>query len=172
MRWLRKEQIADNTSETNSDAAVGNAWQSDFTGSEYCDAGHSIPVGTWSVPFYTPNPARNNGQDIEPVPITPVRQQNWPEMQIQLKNGWGSTSFGKKLAYDDYLRMLTDSATRTRRYLIPNPAGIGPNAVNPGPSPANVNQYIQNTAGSQPTAPGGPGFIASGVKLNGIAYYG
>jgi len=157
--------------ETGSDADVNGAFYGDYTGAMYCDSGHGVSTGTIAQPFYGVNGARNNGSDVEPVPITPVRAQNWPEMQIQLKNGWGSLSFGKKLSYDDYLRLMTDSATKNRTYLIPKPAGIGPSALRPGPAPSNVNQLIQNSAGQQPQSPGGPGMIASGVNFAGRREY-
>jgi hypothetical protein len=129
--------------------------------------GHPIPV----FPGYGTNSARNNGADLEPIPITPVRAQNWPGMQVQLCNGWDKTNYGKKMEYDDYLRMLTDSSTKARSYLLPT-SGLGPSAVNPGPAPGNVQSMIQTTSGSQPNTPGGPGFIASGVNLSGRGYYG
>lgn len=157
--------------ETGSEAS--RDWSSEYSNSQYCEGtGHPVPVQTVATPFYGVNGARNNGADLEPIPITPVRAQNWPEMQIQLKNGWGALSFGKKLTYDDYLRLLTDSATKNRNYLIPHPAGIGPSANNPGPAPSNVNQLIMNTSGKQPSAPGGPGMIASGVSFAGRTYFG
>lgn len=158
--------------ETGSDAEQNDAWAGDYTGAMYCETGHEVPVQTVGRPFYGVNAARNNGADIEPIPITPVRAQNWPEMQIQMHTGWDSLSFGRKLSYDSYLRMLTDSATKQRNYLIPSPSGIGPSAGRPGPAPANVNQLIQNGPGQQPPSPGGPGMIASGVNFSGRTYYG
>jgi hypothetical protein len=158
--------------ETGSDAEYGGSWNGDYTGAQYCDAGHEVPVQTVASAFYGVNAARNNGADIEPIPITPVRQQNWPGMQIQLRNGWGTTSFGRKLSYDNYLRLLTDSATKNRHYLLPNPSGLGPAAQRPGPAPGNVQSMIATTAGAQPQTPGGPGFLASGVDLTGRNYYG
>lgn len=158
--------------ETGSDAESSGAWDGDYTGVPSIDGnyGHPIPTGTVARPFYGVNPARNNAADLEPVPITPVRGQNWPGMQIQLKNGWGQTSFGKRLNYDDYLRLLTDSSTKNRRYLIPSRSGYVQKGG--GPAPSNVSQMVQNTAGAQPNAPGGPGFIAAGVNLSGRTYYG
>lgn len=147
-------------------------WDSDYRGSMYNEAGHSVPVQTVGAPFYQVNPARWNGADIEPIPITPVRGQNWPGMQIQLKNGWGQTSFGHKLSYDDYLRLLTDSATKNRNYLIPNPSGLGPNAQRPGPAPSNVTQLISNSSGRQAPSPGGPGMLGGNVDLSGRTYFG
>lgn len=151
--------------ETGSEAE--QTWDSENTGAGY-DGGHSVPV----FPGYGVNPARANGADIEPIPITPVRGQNWPEMQIQLRNGWETTSMGKKMAYDDYLRLLTDSSTKNRHYLIPKPSGLGPAAGRPGPAPGNVQSMINQGPGAQPSAPGGPGFLASGVNLGGRRYYG
>jgi hypothetical protein len=157
------------THETGSDAETGESWNGDYTGAMY-------PHGTghlnYVFPGYGVNPARNNGADIEPIPITPVRKQNWPEMQIQLKNGWGALSFGRKLSYDDYLRLLTDSATKNRSYLIPQPSSTGRTPVKGGPAPGNVNSMIAMTSGNQPSTPGGPGFVAGNVNLSGRTYYG
>lgn len=158
--------------ETGSDTAYDRADYADYTGSQYEGSGHPVSTGTVSHPFYGTNAARYNGADLEPVPITPVRQQNWPEMQIQLKNGWGALSFGKKLSYDDYLRMMTDSATKTRSYLIPQPSSAGRAGNTPGPAPGNVTQMIQATSGGQPNNPGAPGMIAANVNLTGRRYYG
>lgn len=125
--------------------------------------GHTIPqfVG------YGVNPARNNGADLEPIPITPVRKQNWPEMQVQLLNGWQLTNMGKRITYDDYLRMLSKSEPN-KQYLIPSKSGN----VRTGPAPANVQSMIDTTSGSQPNSPGGPGFMAADLNLSGRRYYG
>jgi hypothetical protein len=155
--------------ETGSDSEVGESWAGDYTGAIYSDnTGHELYV----FKGYGVNEARYNGADVEPIPITPVHGQNWPGMQLQLKNGWGALSFGRKLSYDDYLRLLTDSATKNRNYLIPHPAGIGPAAVNPGPAPGNVNAMIAASSGAQPSTPGGPGFVAANVNLSRRGYYG
>jgi hypothetical protein len=166
-RW----SYADPQKETGSDAEVGKSFDADYTGVMYSDhTGHGLSTGTTAVKFYQTNSARDNGADIEPVPITPVRGQNWPGMQIQLRNGWGSLSFGKRLAYDDYLRLLTDSATKNRHYLIPSPSSTGITPVRGGPSPSNVQKLIAGTSGAQPQSPAGPGFLA--VNLTGRTYYG
>jgi hypothetical protein len=171
MRFRNKR--VDTSHETGSDAEFGESWEGDYTGAMYAgNPGHPVLTFPVSGPFYGVNPARYNGADIEPVPITPVRGQNWPEMQIQLKNGWGSLSFGKKLTYDDYLRLLTDSATKNRSYLIPSPSSIGNAQVKGGPAPGNVNAMIAASSGSQPSTPGGPGFVAQSVNLSGRTYYG
>jgi hypothetical protein len=169
---LRNRWGWQNYHETGSDSP-GYAFSSENTGvPSQADhqEGHAVPAGTVAVPFYGTNPARNNGADLEPIPVTPVRGQNWPGMQIQLKNGWGSLSFGRKLTYDDYLRMQTDSATKARSYLIPSRAGYVQKGA--GPAPANVASMIATTSGAQPNSPGGPGFLAAGVDLSGRQYYG
>lgn len=156
--------------ETGSDAEFGDSFAAEYTGAQD-NGGHPIPAQTVAYPFYIVNPARNNGQDIEPIPITPVRGQNWPEMQIQLNNGWSHTNYGKRISYDDYLRMLTDSSTKSRHNLLPSPSGIG-QANKPGPAPGNVQSMIDTTSGAQPNTPGGPGFMAAGLNLTGRHYYG
>lgn len=163
--FIRQNYTAEAEHETNSEAE--ETWAAEDTGA-MLTGGHSIPVFVG----YGVNAARNNGADIEPIPITPVRQQNWPEMQIQLRNGWETTSMGKKISYDDYLRLMTDSGTKNRNYLIPKPSGLGPSAGKPGPAPSNVANLAQMTAGNQPTAPGGPGMIAGNVNLSGRTYFG
>lgn len=125
--------------------------------------GHGIPVFNG----YGVNPARNNGADLEPIPVTPVRKQNWPEMQVQLRNGWESTNMGKRITYDDYLRLLSKSEP-DKTYLIPSGSGN----IRTGPAPSNVQSMIQTTSGSQPKSPGGPGFLAGDVSLAGRRYYG
>lgn len=165
-RMIRKKRfVRDVQHETGSENE--EHWSGEYAGAMYREEGHGVPVATVAAPFYQVNPARWNGADREPIPITPVRGQNWPEMQVQLKNGWGQTSFGHKLSYDDYLRLLTDSATKNRHYLIPSPSGLGPKALGPGPAPSNVNQLIQNTAGKQAPNPGGPGMLAGNANLSG-----
>lgn len=149
-------------SESGSDAQ--GSWQSDYN--ETPGIGRQIPIFVG----YGVNPARNNGADIEPIPITPVRGQNWPEMQIQLNNGWSKTNYGKRISYDQYLRLLTDSSTKSRRYLIPSRSGNV--QFGGGPAPANVQSMVNTTSGAQPNSPGGPGFIASGVDLSGRRSYG
>lgn len=168
IRAFTRRQNFSTFRERGSDAEWDDQWVAEDVSAEYAEAGHTVP----QFYGYGVNPARNNGADIEPIPITPVRGQNWPEMQIQLKNGVGTLSFGKKLAYDDYLRLLTDSASKQRHYLLPHPSGLGPAAGKPGPAPGNVQSMINTTSGAQPSTPGGPGFLASGVNLSGRNYYG
>ena len=129
------------------------------------DGGHP---GHPIYPFlgYGVNPARAIGADLEPIPITPVKWQNWPEMQIQLLNGWMLTNWGKKISYDDYLKQLASSEDKGRAYLTPNK---GAN-VNIGPSPLNVAAWAQSSAGAQPNNPAAPGQVVGAITNGG--YYG
>lgn len=119
-------------------------------------------------PGYGVNQARNNGADLEPIPISPVRGQNWPEMQVQLNNGWQSTNYGKRLAYDDYLRLLSAENGRAGTRTLP---GQGQQVMR-GPGPYQTQQMAMQTAGSQPQAPGGVGIIGAGVNLSGRTFFG
>lgn len=129
------------------------------------NGGHKLFV----FPGYGVNPARNIGADLEPIPITPVKKQNWPEMQIQLKNGWSDTNWGAKMPGDNYLRLLTSSNERARNYLTPGPRGVALGNQVIGPSPLNVMAMAQRGPGAQPSNPGGPG--DAGGFTNG-GYYG
>jgi hypothetical protein len=128
--------------------------------------GHPI----YPFPGYGVNLARLNAADLEPIPITPVKYQNWPEMQIQLLNGWAGTNWGRKIAYDDYLKQLTTSSEMARSYLAPGRNGVALGNQRIGPSPLNVTQWMQAGPGSQPQAPGGPGQLAG--ALGDRRYYG
>jgi hypothetical protein len=132
----------------------------------YSGPGHELYV----FPGYGVNQARNNAADLEPIPITPVKHQNWPEMQIQLSNGWALTNFGKKLSYDDYLRLLTSSNEMARSYLSPGTKGTALGNQRIGPSPLNVQANAQAGPGSQPSNPGGPGQLVG--SLGNRRYYG
>jgi hypothetical protein len=118
-------------------------------------------------PGYGVNPARLNGADREPVPISPVHGQSWPGMQVQLRNGWGITSFGRRLTYDDYLRMLTaatGNAPGKPRSILP---GQGAQHMQ-GPG---AKQYM-NSLPQANTTKGGVGLLAPGVDLGERRYYG
>lgn len=132
----------------------------------YSGPGHRMYV----FPGYGVNQARNNGADLEPIPITPVKYQNWPEMQIQLANGWGTLNFGHKMSYDDYLRLLTSSNEKGRSYLSPGTKGVAAGNQRIGPSPLNVRANAQSGPGAQPSNPGGPGQLVG--SFNNGGYYG
>jgi hypothetical protein len=122
----------------------------------------------WIFQGYGVNPARNNGADLEPIPITPVKHQNWPEMQIQLDNIVGRLNFGKKMAYDDYLRLLTTSSEKGRHYLSPGVKGTALGNQRIGPSPLNVKANAQSGPGAQPSNPGGPGQLVGSFTNGGF----
>jgi hypothetical protein len=130
----------------------------------YSGDGHPLTV----FPGYGTNQARNNGADLEPVPITPVKHQNWPEMQIQLDNIVGRLNFGKKMSYDDYLRLLTTSNEAARSYLTPGKKGVAGGNVRTGPSPLNVQATAQAGPGAQASNPGGPGQLAGNFTNGGF----
>ena len=132
----------------------------------YSGTGHPLYV----FPGYGVNQTRNNGADLEPIPITPVKYQNWPEMQIQLDNIVGKLNFGKKMAYDDYLRLLTSSNEKGRSYLSPGTKGVAGGNQRIGPSPLNVQANAQSGPGAQPSNPGGPGQMVGSFSNGG--YYG
>lgn len=119
-------------------------------------------------PGYGVNRARYNGADIEPIPISPVRGQQWPGMQIQLSNGWMRTNYGQKLRYDDYLRLLRVENGRAGTRILP---GQG-RQVMQGPGANQTQQMMMATAGSQPRYGQGVGVLADGVDLTGRRYYG
>lgn len=130
------------------------------------DVGHP----TYQFQGYGVNPARYNGADVEPIPITPVRGQNWPGMQVQLSNGWMLTNYGLRMSYDSYLRMLSEKpSVAGRTMLTPGPTQ---KQFKGGMSPANFQQILDNGPGNQPQTGGGPGTLAPNVSLAGRAYYG
>lgn len=145
---------------------IGGHRSPHYTPDPQSGTGHPLYV----FPGYGANSARMNATDIEPIPITPVKHQNWPEMQIQLDNAVGKLNFGRKMSYDDYLRLLTSSSEKARSYLTPGRNGVPAGNVRIGPSPLNVQANAQTGPGAQPSNPGGPGQMA-GAFTNG-GYYG
>lgn len=145
---------------------VGSESKGHYPPDAYSGDGHPLTV----FPGYGVNGARLNAADIEPIPITPVKHQNWPEMQIQLSNGWALTNYGRKMSYDYYLRLLTTSSEKGRSYLAPGNKGVALGNQQIGPSPLNINANIAAAAGSQPSNPGGPGQIMTALGNRG--YYG
>lgn len=118
----------------------------------------TLPSPMSVFPGYGVNHARLNGQDLEPIPVRPVQKQNQGWLP-QLHNGYCKiTTF--KFAGDHYLRMLS------HRQPGQNFKGLPSGNVKIGPSPANVQKFYDQTAGSQPTNPGGPGFVLPGIAGN------
>lgn len=143
-------------------------------GQSGCDCGGGVignPVVIW--PGWVTNDARNNGADINPLPIVPLRYGNWAAMAMQLKNGLELSTFGKNDSYENYLRLnrllySSGSMNTKNARQIENtfhPAG------NVQPSNIQLAQMITAAApGANNT--GGTGQIATGVDLTSRAYYG
>jgi len=138
-----------------------------------CDNNGAIgnPVVVW--PGWVTNDARNNGADINPLPIVPLHYGNWAALQVQLKNGLELSTFGNKDSYTQYLklnRLLYSSATsnsKQARQILPSfhPAG--------NIQPSSVQLASMITAGA-PNADntGGTGQLAPGIDLSARKYYG
>jgi hypothetical protein len=89
-------------------------------------------------------------------------------MQIQLLNGWETTNYGKKMTYDDYLRLL--STKNSQGPVTQLPGGM----PKIGPSPANVQNWFQSGPGNQPNMVSGPATVNSNVDVTSSTrgYYG
>jgi hypothetical protein len=113
-----------------------------------------------------PNPARNNGEDLDHTPRQFRRYVDASgKVQMQIRNGlWNGVGRG-----------IVNLPGIPIAWVLPN----GPFPVIPGqmrgdaggfhtrgPSPYNIQNMMQNTAGSQPDNPGGPGIIA--IAANGM----
>jgi len=130
-----------------------------------CKKGEGHPA--YVFPGYGVNAARANGADLEPIPITPVRHLAWANTQIQLSNGWMRTNMGRLMTYQDYLAMLSSSATGPgHNFTLP---GQGQQVMR-GPGALQVQSYIGRTAGSQPNTGSGVGTVAAGVDLSNRSY--
>lgn len=136
-----------------------------------CNNATGNPVVIW--PGWVTNDARNNGADINPLPIVPLHYGNWAAMSMQLKNGLELSTFGNKDSYNNYLkqnRLLYSSGsmnTKNQKQVEPtfHPAG------NVQPSGIQLAQMVTAGAPGQ-TNLGGTGDIAAGVNLSARAYYG
>lgn len=126
------------------------------------------PVVPW--PGYGVNPARNNGTDIEPLQIVPLRYGNFAAYQTQLFNGLQLSNFGVRTSYQGYLSKIYSSgssSSKGQRQTLPS---VHPAALIQ-PSQVELAQMI--TAGApNETNTGGTGQIAPGVNLSGRGFYG
>lgn len=122
-----------------------------------------------NTPFYpvqsyngmtVPNRARNNGQDIDTTPVMFRRFVNMGYRDVQLHNGLRNRMLsGALITYTPYIwAWIPRIPGQTRD----NVSGM----VKRGPSPYNVQDMMQATAGSQPEHPGGPGQIAGTTLYN------
>lgn len=126
------------------------------------------PVVIW--PGWGVNDARNNGADINPLPVQVLHYGNWTATQVQLKNGLELSNFGRREDYQDFRKLLYSSSSSTSK---------GPRQVLPGfkpsgavqPSNVQLAQMISNGAPNQ-SGLGGTGEIAPGVDLSNRRFYG
>lgn len=131
--------------------------------------GSGHPIVFW--PGWIDNTARRSPQtDVQPLPVQPVHFQAWPANQVQLSNGWQQTNYGKRMSYDDYLRLLSSSNS-------------GPGAPKPLPGQGQQPQggaipsrvQLQNAIALNTPADNGnlgTGILGPGVNLSGRRYYG
>ena len=135
--------------------------------SEYSTERRGHPAVIW--PGWVDNDARYSVQtDINPIPIIPVRFQNWPGDQFQLSNGWQYTNYGQRMSSADYRGQLYSSSS-------------GPGAPKPMPGEGlqpTVNSFVsQKTLQNMFTNPdpdnsNGAGMLNPGVNLGRRTYYG
>jgi hypothetical protein len=108
-----------------------------------------------------PNPARNNGEDIDLTPRQFRRNVNASGLQdVQINNGlFRGIARGGRMRLIDYLYgSLVVIPGQTR-------GDAGGFHVR-GPSSYNIQNMIDSTAGAQPENPGGPGMIAGTHLIN------
>lgn len=118
------------------------------------------PVIIW--PGWVTNDARNNGADVNPIPIVPWRHGNAAATQVQLSNGWQNTSYGKRLSYDSYLRLLYASNSSDQKR-FPGISNTPTSNVQPSSRQlASMNRPSTSTQS-------GAGRIANGVDISGRA---
>lgn len=138
---------------------------------EYNGGNVGHPIVYW--PGWEMNPARYSDQtDIMPLPIQPQHGRAWQMLQPQLSNGWQDTNYGKRMAYDDYLRLLSSSNSGPGN--PPPLPGQGQQPMgSPMPSRIQQQQMISiNTPDLATAQTGGTGMLAPGVNLSGRRYYG
>lgn len=104
-----------------------------------------------------PNPHILYGQDdIETAPTTFNRiGTRWGD--VQLSNGWQNTDYGRRTGYaaKGYLIAVLPSLPGQTRLSGSNPADFPAR----GPAPSQWQFHVNSSAGSQPSYPGGPGYI-------------
>lgn len=108
-----------------------------------------------------PNPNVLYGQaDMENAPTTFARyNMRWGD--VQLNNGWMRTNFGKRFAFRNtgYLNNIVPTIPGQTRL-----SGTTPNSFPMrGPAPSQWQFHVDNGPGSQPSTPGGPGYVMGSV---------
>lgn len=104
-----------------------------------------------------PNPNILYGQDdMENAPTTFARiATRWAD--VQLSNGWQNTNYGKRFTFSNtgYLASVVPVEPGATR-LSGRQQGDFPMR---GPAPSQWDFHVNNGPGSQPSYPGGPGFV-------------
>lgn len=112
-----------------------------------------------------PNPARNNGQDIDRTPIQFRHYVNASGVQdVQISNGLRNGIARGVRAIPGLVAKayLMSSVPRIPGQQRGDVSGFHAR----GPSPLNVQQWLETGPGSQPDNPGGPGKIAGNTLFN------
>lgn len=112
-----------------------------------------------------PNPARNNGEDIDNTPRQFRRYVNASGLQdVQANNGL-YRGVGRGIRYIP--GFLSNGYLYTVAPIIPGQQrGDASGFHKRGPSSYNVQSWMQSGPGSQPANPGGPGMIAGTALVN------
>lgn len=114
-----------------------------------------------------PNPHIVYGQDdMMNAPTTFARYATrWGD--VQLSNGWQNTDYGRRAGYaaKGYLIAVTPTLPGQTRLSANNPADFPAR----GPAPSQWDYHVMSSAGSQPSYPGGPGYIMGSVGHTGSA---
>lgn len=105
------------------------------------------------------NPHVLRGQvDMENTPTTFWKHQAVQGVSdVQLLNGWGTLNFGRRMtqAAARYLSVVNQPIPGQTRLAGTNPSDFPLR----GPAPSQWDYHVASTAGSQPSYPGGPGYI-------------
>jgi hypothetical protein len=113
-----------------------------------------------------PNSARNNGNDLDTTPIRYAYPVNGSDvLELQLKNGLEDGAMQGKntipgipsgwMAFNTLVTMFRPG----QRTSHSQQGGFMPGPV----SPYNIANMVQQTAGSEPVNPGGPGQVAGNI---------
>lgn len=105
------------------------------------------------------NPHVLRGQiDLENTPTTFWKYQAVQGVaDVQLLNGWGTLNFGRRMneAAAHYLSVVNQTLPGQDRLIGTNPADFPIK----GPAPSQWDYHVASSAGSQPSYPGGPGYL-------------
>jgi len=113
----------------------------------------------------TPNPHIAYGQDdMMNAPTTFNRiGTRWGD--VQLRNGWQTTNYGRRMTGPEAHQMvaITPRIPGQDRISGTHPADFPVR----GPAPSQWDFHVANSAGSQPSYPGGPGYMMGNPGFTG-----